>query len=209
LEIHIKLGSIHDQAFDLHYLGCLQIRQGEFNLAEENLLKAVQLHVQVENVQGQADAYHKLAEIQLRRQQYDEALTGICRALTLHAQADDIPGQGHDLYVQARILSQQSRLDEAESTIRKAVVLFSRLGQHYYQGRALAKLSATLWRRFKRDGASADHDEALETIDEAIRLFHFQWNEWDLNKAIAWCRCNRKEMVEGAPHTTCEFVDHM
>jgi len=204
LKIHTTVGSLLGQAFDLHYLGCLYMQHGEYDLAEENLRDALVLHTQVENVQGQADDCNKLCEIQLRRQQYNEALTGVCRALALHIQIDDISGQGDDLYIQACVFLEQSRLNEAEVTIRKALVLHSESGGLYGQARDLATLSSILWQKLKESGASTDFTEALEVLDEGINLFL----KGRYRGELAHCRCKRKEMVENARHTTCEFVVH-
>jgi len=130
-------------------------------------------------------------------------LVEISRALALHIRVGVINGQGRDLYVQACVFSKQSRLDEAESTARRAIELHSQVGEHYYHGLALAKLSSILWQRFKRDRTLADRTEALKTIDKAIKLFH-----WDESVDVAQCRCRRKEMVEDAPHMSCESIDH-
>jgi len=201
LKIYTTLGSVHGQASDLYHLGCLYIKRGDYDLAEEKLRAALQLSIKVESIQGQADAYNKLSEIQLHRQQYNGALAGICRSLALHIQIGDISGQGNDLDIQTCVFLKQSRLDDAENTGREAVELYSKIGQHYNQGRALARLSSILWQKFKEDRIAANRANAFETLDKAIRLFCC-----DKIIEVAQCHCKRKEMVEGIPHASCEYV---
>ena len=206
LEIHTAIGAALGQAFDLHHLGCLHIQEGEYDVAEEQLRQALLLHTRVGNAQGQADGFNKLCEIQLRRQQYNEALTGICQALALHIRIGDIPGQGDDLYVQACVFLEQLRLDEAEATIRKALELHSQCAGLYSQARDYATLGSILWQKRKEKEASGVPVEALEALDRAIVLFGNNSHDAEL----AHCRCRRKEMIEGSPHTTCKFrgIDH-
>ncbi|KAF8889867.1 hypothetical protein BD779DRAFT_1519353 [Infundibulicybe gibba] len=164
IQLHAQCGDVSGQAYDLHNLACLYLRQiGALEKANATFVEAMALHEQINDQAGKAYDLMGIGQFHLQRSESKLANAIFLEALSVYGVLEDDSGRASALDNLGHVSMAQSQFDDAETYYTGALDLHRIGGNVVGQAGSLAGLANALLLRSR-------FPEARVMIDEAIAL---------------------------------------
>ena len=154
-----------DQARWLRQLGMVADRRGDYDQAERQYQRALDISERLGDQAGMALSYHRLGILAGHRGDYDQAERQYQRALDIKEQLGDPAGMA-DGYHQLGILAhRRGDYDQAERQYQRALDTFERLGDPAGMAASYGQLGILAQDRKDYDQAERQYQRALDTFE--------------------------------------------
>ncbi|KAF8889866.1 hypothetical protein BD779DRAFT_1799696 [Infundibulicybe gibba] len=164
IQLHAQAGDLSSQAYDLHNLACLYMRQpGALAKSKETFTKAMALHDQINDQVGKAYDLVGIGQIHLQASESKLAKTIFLEALSLYGTLKDNPGRASALDNLGHVALTRSHYNNAETYYTEALGLHKASGNTVGEAGSLAGLASALLLRSR-------FADARTMIDKAIAL---------------------------------------
>lgn len=138
--------AITDEAKRLYDKGIDDYRVGEYEEAQEALIRARELYAEAGDRKGEAEALNDLGVVCIQLEEWEKAEQSLDEALTIRMAMQDRSGQGITLGNMGMLYDHRGDDDRAIETYRQALAIFQELGEKGNEkavARQLKKMTAT------------------------------------------------------------------
>ncbi|KAF8889868.1 hypothetical protein BD779DRAFT_1671629 [Infundibulicybe gibba] len=164
IQLHAQCGDVSGQAYDLHNLACLYMRQlGALEKAKATFVEAMALHEQINDQAGKAHDLMGIGQFHLQRSESKLAKAIFLEALSVYGILKDDSGRASALDNLGHVSLAQSQFGDSEAYHTEALSLHRTSGNVVGQAGSLAGLASALLLRSR-------FSEARVMIDKAIAL---------------------------------------
>lgn len=147
-------------------LGMIRLDQGEHDLAEESLEKALQIHLGQKDPRGEAAVLQALASIDMMQGHYDSARPRLARSLELAREAKDRTGEAVLLFNLADVDRERGELVRATEELGVALAITRDLGDRKGVAASLHGLGMISSQAGEMEMAAEHFREALKVYQE-------------------------------------------
>ena len=147
-------------------LGMIQLGQGEYDQAEENLQKALQIHLDQKDRHGEAAALQALASIDMMQGHYDSARPRLARSLELARETGDRAGEAVLLFNLADVDREKGELARATEELDCALAITRDRGDRKGMAASLHGLGMISSLAGEKEEAAKHFREALQVYQE-------------------------------------------
>ena len=126
--------SEEDDAASWLGIASIDLRQGRYDEAEENLRNALDVYRRKGDVKGEAEVLHGLASAEMAKGDYENARENLNRVLQTQIKTEDLAGQVSTLKDLIAIDLHQKDRDAAIEKLNRSVEIFRKLGHPCWRG---------------------------------------------------------------------------
>lgn len=155
--------SEEDDAASWMGIASIDIRQGRYNEAEENLQKALEVYRRKGDANGEAEALRGLASAEIAKGDYKNAGENLNRVLQSQIKTEDWAGQVSTLKDLVAIDLHQKNRDAAIEKLNRSLEIFRKLDHQAGEAAALYDLASL-------DTEMGDFDSAAEKFQMALKI---------------------------------------
>ncbi|KIK01282.1 hypothetical protein K443DRAFT_98958 [Laccaria amethystina LaAM-08-1] len=164
VKLHLEAGDVSGQAYDLHNLGCLLLRnKSKLDQSKAQFEQAMGLHDQIGDKSGKAYDLIGMGRVFLERYEYADARTAISNALQIFDDIDDEVGRAFAFNSMGIVMQVSCNAVKAHHYFTQALKLNSDMGDTVGQAESLAGLACSLLLR-------SQFAEAKVAVEEALAL---------------------------------------
>ena len=164
VKLHLEAGDISGQAYDLHNLGCLLLRdRSKLDKSKAQFEQAMGLHKGIGDESGQAYDLIGVGHVFLARYEYDKAQAAISNALQIFDDIDDEVGRAFAFNSMGMVMQVSCNPVQAFHYFTQALRINSDLGNTIDQAEILAGLACSLLLR-------SEFAEAKVAVEKALAL---------------------------------------
>jgi tetratricopeptide (TPR) repeat protein len=155
--------SEEDDAASWLGIASIDLRQGRYREAEENLRNALDVYRRKGDVKGEAEVLRGLASAEMAKGNYENARENLFRVLQTQMKTEDLAGQVSTLRDLIAIDLHQKDRDAAIGKLNESVEIFRKLGN-------LSGEAATLYDLASLDMEKENFDSATEEFKRALKI---------------------------------------
>ena len=148
----------------LHGLARIDLREGDYEAANEKFEKALKIVQQIGDRIGEASIRHALASIDLNKGDYDSAHEKFETVLKMMQQNDDQEGEAATLYALASIDLRKGDYDSAWEKFEAAMKIMQQIGDRVGEARIFHQLGFLAWKQGRSQ-------EGLRLVTLACTMF--------------------------------------
>ncbi len=160
-----------------HQLADIQLREGLYNLALQNQLRALELYKErAEDPLFEADAYMALGQTEMKLENYRESLSYFEQAYQVYHDFNDLLWESDVLRNMGENLILQNRPEKALEHLRDAIAISQ---ENNFQGTEASghNLSGDAYIKLK------DYGKARQSLNAAVEVYRQMDNPTEINKA--------------------------
>jgi len=155
--------SEEDDAASWLGIASIDLRQGRYDEAEENIRNALDVYRRKDNVKGEAEVLRDLASMEIAKGDYESARENLLRVLQTQTKIEDLVGQVSTLKDLIAIDLHQKDRDAAIEKLNRSVDIFRKLDHPADEAAALYDLASL-------DMEKEDFDSATEKFERALEI---------------------------------------
>jgi serine/threonine protein kinase/predicted ATPase len=150
--------------------GRFALVEGNIQLAQADLIGALELFQQLDDLNGMADAMTTLGQIHAMNGAYAQAEPLLTRTLEMYRALGQVRGVAHAYFSLAELAAGNGDLEQADKYLKESLALTQTLGTPSFEGAILIQMGMIAHYRNATDEAHQKFGEALKRFQEAHDL---------------------------------------
>jgi len=144
--------------------GWIEMSQGKYNLAIEDLSEALKICKKDGDDKDKADIYHALGTIHLRKSSHDKALSQLEKSLKIREEIGDLEGQASSLSNMGIIHLRKGDVDKASELFQESLQLLEKIGDKCRISKAFLNIGTL----YLKEG---EIEKAYERYEDSNKIF--------------------------------------
>jgi len=144
--------------------GWIEMSQGKYNQAKEDLSEALKICQKNGDEKDKADIYHALGTIHLRTSAHDKALSHLEKSLKTRKERGDLEGQASSLSNMGIVHLRKGEVDEASKLFQESLQILEKIGDKCLISKALLNIGTI----YLKEG---EIEKAYERYEDSNNMF--------------------------------------
>lgn len=176
--------------------GLIKLKQGEYRLAEENLLRSLELANRFGDTRLRYNRYDNLVALYITTNQIHNAIDYLRRSMELKESAGNEADMARSLIQMSSLLTSIEDLDDVRNTLQKANLIIEKLNDPELKMQYHFAYASLLSKEKKLNEAIGEFDEILikaESINDSYLTSQAYFNQGELYKELRqWDNAEQK-----------------